>query len=94
MRVFAQGTKVSVERTRAEIDTLLGKHGATQRGIVTDDEGSKAVVAFVLRGGQYRVELPMPKRKAFRRPEDHEQATRERWRRRKRGCARSGSGTG
>jgi len=58
-RAYAEGTSVTVEKTRSEIDTLLGKHGASQRGVMTDDAG-RAVVAFVIGGRHYRLDVPMP----------------------------------
>lgn len=58
---FAVGTKVSVEKTRAELDTLLSKYGATARGIVVKDLAGVAQVAFVLRGLPYRLDVPLPK---------------------------------
>ena len=51
---FAQHTKVPVETTRAEIDKLLGRHGATQRGVMQDDEKQRAIVAFAFRGRSTR----------------------------------------
>lgn len=59
---YAQGTGVSVEKTRAELDTLLGKHGASSRAILTDDAADQALVVFVLRGLKYKLVLPLPKR--------------------------------
>lgn len=57
---FAEGTEVPVEKSRAEIDGLLGKHGATQRVLAMDDERGLAIVAFTLKARQYRLELPIP----------------------------------
>lgn len=36
-RKFADGTEVSAERSRAELETLLRKHGATEFGVFTSD---------------------------------------------------------
>lgn len=41
---YAAGTTVPVERSRAELDKILAKHGATQRGVVQDDEAGRAAV--------------------------------------------------
>jgi hypothetical protein len=60
MRPYAAGTSVASERSRAEIETLLGKHGATQRGIAVNDETGLAQVAFVIHGHKYRLDVPMP----------------------------------
>ena len=35
---FAEGTSVPVERSKAELDGLLAKHGASQRAMGSDDE--------------------------------------------------------
>jgi hypothetical protein len=59
-RAYAEGTAVSVEKSKAELEGLLGKHGATQRGIMADDEAGRAVVVFVIRDHQYRLEIPLP----------------------------------
>lgn len=60
MSLYASGTKVSVEKTRAELDSVLGKYGATARGIVVDDQTPRAQVAFVLGGLRYRLDVPLP----------------------------------
>jgi hypothetical protein len=57
---YAKGTSVSVERSKAELDTLLGKHGAAQRAIMHDEPAGFAAVVFVLRGRKYKIEVPMP----------------------------------
>ena len=58
--MYAEGTKVSVEKSRAEVDTLLGKHGATQRAIALDDVAGLAQIVFVVQGRKYRLDVPMP----------------------------------
>lgn len=92
---FAAGTSVSVEKTRTEIDTLLGKHGAIARGISVDDVAAQAVVMFAIGEHRYRLRVPLPKlaehargvsrRQGYSRtPAEQqkafEQAMRERWR--------------
>ena len=57
---FAKGTNVSVERSHAELNALLQKHGATSRVIGQDDEEDRAVVGFALGGGRYRLNIPLP----------------------------------
>jgi hypothetical protein len=84
---FASSTSVSVDKTRLEIETLLTRAGATSRGTAVDDVKNLAIVAFVLKGAQYRVSLPLPKytgtiayktiRSAL---SAHDQAVRTRWR--------------
>jgi hypothetical protein len=77
---YAAGTTVPVERSRAELDKILAKHGATQRGIVQDDDVGRAAVMFVMAGSQYRLEVPLPLAPKFSTPSKWEQACRERWR--------------
>lgn len=60
MKAYAENTDVPVERSRAELDTLLGKHGATSRIIGYDDALGVAAVAFTLNGAAYRMRVPMP----------------------------------
>jgi hypothetical protein len=61
MKAYASGTSVSAERSRAEIETLLGKHGATQRAIAVNDDEQVAHVHFLIHGYKYRLEIPLPK---------------------------------
>jgi hypothetical protein len=68
---FAADTEVPVERTRREIDALLVKHGASQRGFFDDDESGRAVVFFSLGGRQIRLTVPLP------RPSDYPDANRK-----------------
>jgi hypothetical protein len=65
VKAFAENTSVSVERSKAELDTLLGKAGAASRGIVSDDQQGQAIVAFALGGGKYRLSVPLPKLEDF-----------------------------
>jgi hypothetical protein len=57
---YASGTTVPVERSRAEIDTVLAKAGASSVGILNDSEKGIAVVAFALHGARFRIEVPLP----------------------------------
>lgn len=63
---YAAGTTVSPEKSRAELDTLLGKHGATSRGVFSDGEKGVAGVAFCLASRRYKVEVPMPTRESIK----------------------------
>ena len=56
MSKFAKGTTVSVEKSRAEIETLLKKHGIADVGIMS--YGGVAVVVF--RRGAVSYKLTMP----------------------------------
>jgi len=77
---YAEGTEVPVERSKAELDRILSKHGAGQRGILDDDVAGRAIVMFALEGRQYRIDVPLPSKKEFRAERQHEQRVRERWR--------------
>lgn len=55
---FAETTTVPVEKTRAEIETLLKKKGATKIGYMADS--NQAVIMFECSKRQVRFELPMP----------------------------------
>jgi hypothetical protein len=58
---YAQNTSVAVEKTRAEIERLLIRYGAT--GFAYGWSGSRSVLQFEARGRHIRFELPMPDRK-------------------------------
>ncbi len=45
---YAEGTSVSVEKTRADLEKLLARHGASQRAVFVDDATGKARVQFRL----------------------------------------------
>lgn len=55
---YAEGTSVDPSRTRAELETLIEKHGATSYG--WGKEGRRAQVYFAMRDRKvmFRVELP------------------------------------
>jgi hypothetical protein len=88
---YAAGTSVSVEKSRAEIETILKRYGASHFAYLSEPE--RAVIAFRAKDRNIRFDLPLPRRDAFRRPPKqyrertsaqidaaHEQACRERWR--------------
>jgi hypothetical protein len=88
---YAQNTSVSVEKSRAEIERILERYGATRFGYGWDQ--AKAVVQFETNGRQIRFELPLPDRterrfthhqRGKRTPEsaqtEYEKACRQRWR--------------
>lgn len=58
--MYAEDTRVPVEKTRIEIDALLSKHGAEKRGIAVDDGGGRAQITFVRGELQYRLTIPLP----------------------------------
>jgi len=87
---YAAGTSVPVERSRAEIERLLVRYGATafQYGW----EGDRSAISFKLADRYVRILLPMPERGAFARSATgkrrtdlaaagaYDQAVRQRWR--------------
>lgn len=90
---FANDTTVPVERSKAEIERLLGRHGAAR--FMSGWDGDTAVIGFVLGNRTIRFTLPLPAKtdKQFHRtptgrqrrnPADAEraweQACRSRWR--------------
>lgn len=91
---FASNTSVSVEKSRAELDRVLAKAGASQRMMGSDDAEGVAYVVFTLDKRQVRLRVPMPRadEKRFQRdgrgrPLDaskraaaYEQGCRTRWR--------------
>ena len=59
-RRYAANTTVPVERTQAEINRLLGGHGANTRAVGADDTSSRGVIMFELGGRRIRHEVPLP----------------------------------
>jgi len=57
-RRYAEGTDVSVERSRAELETLLRKHGAKEFAVYTSDE--RTICMYRIAGAMVRhvVEYP------------------------------------
>lgn len=83
MNRYASATSVSVERSRAEIETLLRKHGAT--GFAYAWQATNARIEFMMRDRHLRFELTLPNQtdpafaltpggRRTRRPEDQERA--------------------
>lgn len=54
---FAEGTSVSAEKSRVEIEQLLAKHGATQRSFATDDDTGRTVLTFRLANRHARISM-------------------------------------
>lgn len=92
MAKFAENTSVSVEKSRAEIESLIVRYGATHTAFMSAP--SRAVICFEAKGRRIMFELPLPDRseKRFQRDgrgslrsaqkigEAWEQACRQRWR--------------
>lgn len=79
---FASGTDVPAAKSKSELDTLLLKHGATQRGIF--EEATRGVVMFTMQGRQYRIVVRVPNLaecETSRARSKAEQETRAAWRR-------------
>jgi hypothetical protein len=69
MTPFAAKTKVPVEKTKAEIERLLKRYGAT--GFATAWQGNSARIEFIARDWRIRVSVTVP---------EQEQASRQKWR--------------
>lgn len=92
MGKFAEGTSVSVEKSRAEIEGLIVRYGATHTAFMSAP--GRAMIMFEAKGRRIRFDLPLPDRddKKFlrdgrgsvrppaKRLEAWEQACRQRWR--------------
>jgi hypothetical protein len=63
---FAENTDVSTERSRAELEGLLAKHGATQRATFSDDDTGRAAVQFRISGRMVRLDVVCPKLESYR----------------------------
>lgn len=57
-RKFAEGTTISVARSRDEIEKMLAKHGAS--GFIYGEQGNRAMIAFELHDRRYRMDLNYP----------------------------------
>jgi hypothetical protein len=77
---YAEKTQVPVARSKQELDELLARHGATQRGMGVDDEKGESVCYFSLEGRQILLRIPLPKRNDYASQDRWEQACRARWR--------------
>jgi hypothetical protein len=72
---YADGTQVSVERSKLELERLLVKHGAKQYGTAHNDETGRALVYFKMADRHIRLEVPVPPLTDWPDPtkSDHEQ---------------------
>jgi hypothetical protein len=59
--IFAAKTEVGVDKSKAELERLLVRHGAAQYGTAHDDANGFAVVYFALGGRHIRLQVPLPK---------------------------------
>lgn len=90
---YAERTDISPEKSRAEIEKLLKKYGATSFVFGWSDGGGRETILFEVKGRRIRMEVPLPQIADFRytperglarstqsQREAHEQAVRQRWR--------------
>lgn len=61
--VYAKGTMVSPEKSKAEIERMLRRYGASQ--FVSGWDADKAVIGFSVKGRQVRFTLTFPKPEEF-----------------------------
>lgn len=92
MTHFAENTEVSVEKSRAEIERLIIRYGATSTAFMNGP--GRAMILFECKGRRVMFELPLPSieekrfqrdgrgstRTTAKRMEVWEQACRQRWR--------------
>jgi hypothetical protein len=58
MRRFAQDTTVSVEKSKSEIESMLGRNGATS--YMSGTNQTEAIFAFEMSGRKIMFRLPLP----------------------------------
>jgi hypothetical protein len=87
---YAEGTEVPIDRSKAEIERVLAKYGASE--FLYGVRAGHALVAFVAHGKQVRFILPMPNPDDFKKTptgrsrkggaldEAYEREMRRRWR--------------
>lgn len=63
MGKFAQNTEVTVDRSRAEVESIIRRYGADAFGYWTDD--GQAVIEFQTNKRRVRFILPLPKKENF-----------------------------
>lgn len=95
MAKYAAATTVSIERSRAEIETILNRYGATAFGYANDSDRGLATIQFTAQKRHVRFMLHLPKKneKQFmlspkgrsrlspeKQTEAWQQACRQRWR--------------
>ena len=78
-RAYAQKTTVNVDRTQAEIRSLVEAHGADRYAVMEMRDRDKAVIAFRLRNRNIRFDLPLVRAERMSQTA-YEQFRRVRWR--------------
>ncbi len=71
--MYAQDTKVPVDRTRAEIERIVQKYGANKFATAVDHQSRLVQIEFAMKGRRIRFELHQP-------PDKHPQKVRSSWR--------------
>lgn len=64
MTRYAEGTKITPERSQVEIQTILKKYGATD--VASGEQGEQAVIGFKFEGRLYKITLPYPNINEFK----------------------------
>lgn len=77
-RAYASQTSVPIAQSKAEIERLVTRYGATAFASGWKPEGT--IIMFEAKGRRIRFELPGPDRKKFSRQERYDQEDRRRWR--------------
>ena len=78
-RRFAEETEVPAEKTRAELDGLLSRAGATQRATYVDDATGTAAIGFSLAGRMMRLEVKIARTSAGDAPANRGGVSIEAW---------------
>ena len=73
MSHYAAKTSVPADRSRAEIERVVEKYGATKFAIATDHESRRVMIEFHMNRRRIRFELQQP-------PAEHDQKLRSSWR--------------
>jgi hypothetical protein len=75
---YAASTSVPVERSRAEVERVLTKYGATRFGTMSEE--TKVTVYFEVKGRTVQWSIPLPPKSKYRYEKDYDQEVRRRWR--------------
>ena len=75
---YAASTSVPVERSRAEVERVVTKYGATKFGTMSEE--TKVTIYFEVKDRQVQWSIPIPPKAKYRYDKDHEQEVRRRWR--------------
>ena len=77
-RLYAEGTSVPIDRSKAEVERLLTRYGATS--FASGWSNDVATLLFEAKGRRIRFELPMPDAKRWSSEDKRAQEARRRWR--------------